>query len=116
MNNVIDLMFKSQADVNLKILLTCVCMDDKTTLYLRFKLCTLTLKQCWHVCTWVMNNFRLHVQADVNLMLVCVHMDKVQAHISSKCWHVCTCTMNNFRLNVQADINSMLACVMNTKT
>ena len=55
----------------------------------------LTLKQCWHVCTWVRSDFRLKVQADV------------------KYRHECTWVMSDFRLKVQADVNSktMLACV-----
>ena len=60
----------------------------------------LTRKQCWQVYTWVMNNFRLKVQADIAITL-------------KQRLHVCTLVRNNFRLKVQADVNSktMLACV-----
>ena len=40
----------------------------------------LTLKQCLHVYTWVMNNFKLKVKADINskTMLACVYIGEEQ--------------------------------------
>ena len=50
-----------------------------------------------HVCTWVMSDFRLMVQADVNSKnnAACVYMGD-----------------ERFRLMVQADINSKKQCNM----
>ena len=55
---------------------------------LRFRL-TLTLKQCWHACTQLINYFRLKVQGDINskimLIIMCAHeLHKVQDDINSK--------------------------------